>query len=147
MSIAEMIKSHPQVAGNLNEPLATAVRHAMFCTAICTSCADACLAEEDVAAMRQCIRNNLDCADICDMLFKVATRRTGSNEALIQSALRLCIEACIDPELEWTECAKTAMKLNALHGRTPLPRGRRYTALAAEKCERAPECDALPLAA
>lgn len=94
MSIAEMIKSHPDVAGNLNEPLALAVRHAMFCSAICTSCADACLAEPHVEKMRQCIRTDLDCADVCTMLFKVAARRTGSNEALIQSALRLCIEAC-----------------------------------------------------
>lgn len=103
MSIAEMIKSHPDVAGSLNEPLALAVRHAMFCSAICTSCADACLAEDDVGMLKQCIRTDLDCADVCDMLFKVATRRTGSNEALIQSALRLCIEAC---ELCATECAR-----------------------------------------
>lgn len=108
MSIAEMIKSHPEVAGSLNEPLALAVRHAMFCSAICTSCADACLAEEDVGMLKQCIRFNLDCADVCDMLFKVATRRTGSNEALIQSALRLCIEAC-DRCAE--ECARHAEKM------------------------------------
>lgn len=103
MSIAEMIRSHPDVAGSLNEPLAKAVRHAMFCSAICTSCADACVAEEHVSAMRQCIRENLDCADVCTMLARVATRRTGSNEALIQSALRLCIEAC---ESCARECAK-----------------------------------------
>jgi hypothetical protein len=106
MSIAEMIKSHPDVAGNLNEPLALAVRHAMFCAAICTSCADACLAEADVDMLKPCIRYNLDCADVCDMLFKVATRRTASNEALIQSALRLCIEAC---ERCGAECAKHDM--------------------------------------
>lgn len=103
MSIAEMIRSHPDVAGNLNEPLALAVRHAMFCSAICTSCADACLAEQDVAMLRQCIRYNLDCADVCDMFFKLGTRRTASDEALIQSALKLCIEAC---ERCGEECAR-----------------------------------------
>src|SRR3546814_963479 len=46
MSIAQMIAAHPDVAGKLNEPLALAVRHAMFCSAICTSCADACVAEK-----------------------------------------------------------------------------------------------------
>ena len=92
MSIAEMIAAHPGVAGNLNEPLALAVRHAMFCAAICTSCADACSAEE--GDMRQCIRTCLDCADICDATFKVATRRTGSNESLTQEMLQLCITAC-----------------------------------------------------
>ena len=92
MSIATMIAAHPNVAGKLNEPLALAVRHAMFCAAICTSCADACSAER--MDMRQCIRTCVDCADICDMIFKVATRRTGSNEMLLQEALQLCITAC-----------------------------------------------------
>lgn len=92
MSIAKMIASHPQVAGNLNEPLALAVRHAMFCSAICTSCADACSAEE--MDMRQCIRTCMDCADICDATFKTAARRTGSNELLLQEMLQLCITAC-----------------------------------------------------
>ena len=94
MSISEMIASHPDVAGNLNEPLALAVRHAMFCAAICTSCADACVAENMVAEMRQCIRTCLDCADVCDAAFKVATRRTGSNPIVIQEMLQLCITAC-----------------------------------------------------
>lgn len=94
MSIAKMIASHPDVAGNLNEPLALAVRHAMFCSAICTSCADACLAEEMAKEMRQCIRLCLDCADVCDAAFKLATRRTGSNEIVIQEMLQLCITAC-----------------------------------------------------
>lgn len=103
MSIAEMIKSHPDVDGNLNEPLALAVRHAMFCSAICTSCADACLAEEMVADMRQCVRLCLDCSDVCQATVHVATRRTGSNEALIESMLRTCIHAC---ELCAAECEK-----------------------------------------
>lgn len=103
MSIAEMIKSHPDVQGNLNEPLALAVRHAMFCSAICTSCADACLAEEMVKEMRQCVRLCLDCADVCEATGRIATRRTGSNERLIQSMLRTCIEAC---QICGEECAK-----------------------------------------
>ncbi len=94
MSIAKMIAAHPDVAGNLNESLALAVRHAMFCSAICTSCADACAAEKRVEEMRQCIRLCLDCADVCTATFKLATRRTGSNEILLQEMLQLCITAC-----------------------------------------------------
>ena len=101
MSIAKMIAAHPDVAGKLNEPLALAVRHAMFCSAICTSCADACVAEE--MDMRQCIRTCLDCADICEASFKVATRRTGSNELLLQEMLQLCVTAC---DLCAEECAR-----------------------------------------
>ena len=101
MSIAKMIAAHPDVAGNLNEPLALAVRHAMFCAAISTSCADACVAEE--MDMRQCVRTCLDCADVCDMVMKVATRRTGSNEVVLREALQLCVTTC---DLCAEECAK-----------------------------------------
>ena len=103
MSIAKMIAAHPDVAGNFNEPLATAVRHAMFCSIICTSCADACGAEEDAAMMRQCIRLCMDCADVCAMAARLGTRRTGSNELLLQEALQLCVTAC---DLCAEECAK-----------------------------------------
>lgn len=101
MSIAKMMAAHPDVGGHLNEPLALAVRHAMFCATICTSCADACSAEE--MDMRQCIRTCLDCADICAATARVATRQTGSNEALLQEMLQLCITAC---DICAEECAR-----------------------------------------
>ncbi|RSV14881.1 four-helix bundle copper-binding protein [Sphingomonas sp. ABOLF] len=101
MSIHKMIAAHPDVAGNLNEDLATAVRHAMFCSVICTSCADACSGEE--MDMRQCIRTCMDCADICEATMKVATRRTGSNEAVLRAMLETCIRTC---EICAEECAK-----------------------------------------
>ena len=103
MSIERMIGRHPQVQGSVNEALALAVRHMMFCSDICTSCADACIAEDRVKELRQCIRVCLDCADVCDMGFKVGTRRIGSNEALLRSTLELCIEAC---EICAAECEK-----------------------------------------
>lgn len=92
MSIAKMIAAHPDAAGDPNEPLALAVRHATFCAAICTSCADACSAEE--MDMRQCVRLCMDCADICDAAFKVAIRRTGSNQTVLCDTLQLCATAC-----------------------------------------------------
>ena len=101
MSIAKMIAAHPDVSGDLDEPLALAVRHAMFCSIICTSCADACSAEE--MDMRQCIRLCLDCADVCDMAARLATRRTDKNAILLQEALQLCVTAC---DLCAEECAQ-----------------------------------------
>ncbi|SFG55305.1 protein of unknown function [Palleronia marisminoris] len=94
MSIKEMIAEHPDVAGHENDILGDAVRHAMYCAAICNSCADACMAEKDAAERAQCIRLCNDCSDICTMTYRVASRRTGSNEAIIRSALQLCAEAC-----------------------------------------------------
>jgi hypothetical protein len=92
MSIKEMIREHPDVGSGYNESLGQAVKHAMYCAAICNSCADACSAEE--MDMRRCIRLCLDCADVCTAAYRVATRRTDENRQLIRSMLAVCIEAC-----------------------------------------------------
>ena len=101
MSIHKMIALHPDVAGNLNEALATAARHAMFCAAMCTSCADACSAER--MDMRQCIRTCLDCADICAATTNIAIRRTGQNVEVLRMTLQTCIRTC---ELCAEECGR-----------------------------------------
>ena len=46
MSIREMIREHPSVGDDYNDALGEAVKHAMYCAAICNSCADACSAED-----------------------------------------------------------------------------------------------------
>lgn len=92
MSIHKMIQAHPDVGDDFNEPLATAVRHAMFCAVICTSCADADTAED--MDMVQCIRTCSDCADICQATARLATRRSGSNVAVLKAQLQVCITAC-----------------------------------------------------
>ena len=92
MSIHKMMALHPDIAGNFNEALATAARHAMFCSALCTSCADACSAEE--MDMRQCIRSCLDCADVCDAMMKLAVRQTGENVEVLRTMLGTCALAC-----------------------------------------------------
>jgi Domain of Unknown Function (DUF326) len=99
MSLERMISLHPDAAGNVNEALATAARHAMLCSLFCTSCADACAAEQ--MDMRQCIRTCLDCADICDAAAHLAVRRTGQDVAMLRAMLETCIRAC---ELCGEEC-------------------------------------------
>ncbi|TWA93162.1 hypothetical protein FBY14_102338 [Azospirillum brasilense] len=42
----------------------------------------------------QCIRLNVDCADVCTATGSVATRRSGSNEAVIRAMLEACATAC-----------------------------------------------------
>jgi hypothetical protein len=91
MSIAKIMAAHPD-ANPSNEPLALAVRHALFCAAICTSCADADSAE--AMDMRQCIRTCLDCADVCAATARVAIRQTGSNDVVKRAMLESCASAC-----------------------------------------------------
>jgi hypothetical protein len=78
MSIRKMIALHPDVAGHVNQPLADAAHHLMYCARMCVSCADACAAE--TMDMRDCIRSCSDCADVCEAAGKLAVRRTSSNE-------------------------------------------------------------------
>lgn len=94
MHAQEMISTHPHVKGNMNETLVRCINECYDCAQTCISCADACLGEGMVHQLTQCIRLNLDCADVCGATGAVSTRRTGSNEQLIQSMLETCALAC-----------------------------------------------------
>jgi hypothetical protein len=94
MHAQEMISTHPHVKGNTNDALIACVESCFDCAQACVACADACLGESTVQQLTQCIRLNLDCADICGAAGSIATRRTGSNEQVIQSALVACSLAC-----------------------------------------------------
>ena len=92
MSIRKMIALHPDVGGHVNQPLADAVHHLMYCAKMCLSCADACAAE--TMDMRQCIRTCLDCADVCEAACRLGLRRTGSNEDVLREMLEFCARVC-----------------------------------------------------
>jgi hypothetical protein len=100
-----MISTHPDVKGNYSQPLVKCIDDCFACAQTCISCADACLAEPTVENLRQCIRLNLDCADICAATGALASRRTGSNEAVLLRALELCELAC---KACATECERHA---------------------------------------
>ncbi len=93
-SIHGMIASHPDVRGSTNDALIASIDAANACALTCTVCADACLAEEMVADLVQCIRLTLDCADVCRVTSVLASRRAGSDEALIAAQLEVCQQAC-----------------------------------------------------
>jgi hypothetical protein len=94
MRTEQMIATHPDVRGSVNDALIAAIDEMYACAQTCTSCADACLAERMVAELRQCIRLNLDCADVCAAAAMLSSRRTGSNEEVIRKMLDACVTAC-----------------------------------------------------
>lgn len=100
MSLIEMVSRHPQV-DDPNAVLIEAGRHAMLCSLFCTSCADACLAED--MDMAQCIRDCLDCSTICAATAQISVRRTAQNIDVMRSQLQACIQAC---EICAAECGK-----------------------------------------
>ncbi len=63
---ATMLEQYPAEITVDKALLARAIDAALECSQTCTACADACLSEEQVQEMTRCIRDNLDCADVCD---------------------------------------------------------------------------------
>ena len=75
MHVQQMISTHPHVKGSTNSALIRCIEECYSCSQTCTSCADACLGEDKVKELTQCIRFNLDCADLCAVAGSVASRR------------------------------------------------------------------------
>lgn len=69
------------------------------CAAACNHCFDACLQEEDVKMMAQCIRLDRECADICSYLEHAITR----NSPFVSELAAVCATIC---EACGTECQK-----------------------------------------
>jgi hypothetical protein len=94
MNVAErMLRTHPQESENA-ELLAAAIDACFDCTAACTSCADACLAEDGVAELVRCIGTNQDCADVSAATGAVLSRPTASDDNLTAAILAACVTAC-----------------------------------------------------
>jgi hypothetical protein len=90
--VTQMLASHPQATPN--EALARCIEECFACAITCTSCADACLAEEDVQDLVHCIRLDLDCADVCEATGRILTRQTSSEPRLTLNMLETCAQAC-----------------------------------------------------
>ena len=98
--LEDLLATHPLAKRRFDE-LASAAREAAICALACTACADACLAEE--GDVRQSVRLNLDCADVCGATAREAVRLTGYDQDLRRRSLELCVRAC---ELCAEECER-----------------------------------------
>ncbi|MFC3899721.1 four-helix bundle copper-binding protein [Aliicoccus persicus] len=63
------------------------------CVGACNHCYDACLKEEDVNMMAECIRLDRECADICAFLEQALMRGTPFASDLAAVCAKIC-EAC-----------------------------------------------------
>jgi hypothetical protein len=100
MNVQDMTRPHAGDSGALSRALLVVIEQCFDCAQTCIGCADACLAERDVEDLRQCIRLNLDCADICEAVGAVAARHADTTGILLRQALQTCLMACELCELE-----------------------------------------------
>lgn len=120
MLASEMMAAHPAAPREPDAALARFIEEAFTCAQACIACADACLAEMRMPQLVQCIRLNADCADTCETLGRLASRRTGLNKDVLRGAIELCAMAC-------DRCAEECERHAASH---------RHCAICADACRR-----------
>lgn len=76
------------------EQAAAVADAARRCAIACRTCADACLGEHDVTAMVECIRTDVVCADVCDLVARTFTRSSDVAEDVAIALLNSCVLAC-----------------------------------------------------
>ncbi|MFJ7747849.1 four-helix bundle copper-binding protein [Peribacillus sp. NPDC097295] len=59
----------------------------------CNHCFDACLKEENVKMMAECIRLDLECAEMCSYLEQALSRNTPFVSELAAACVKIC-ESC-----------------------------------------------------
>jgi hypothetical protein len=92
---AEMLETYPADLGGVDrEALARCIEECFNCAQACTACADACLSEPEVAHLVKCVRENLDCADLCGTTGRVLSRHTGYDANLTRIVVQACATAC-----------------------------------------------------
>lgn len=128
MTIRDMLEAHPARTALDRDSLLRCIEECIDCAATCTSCADADLAEPDVAEMVRCIRLCLDCADACGATARILSRQTEPDLGVLRAETEACLVTC-------RACAEECDKHAAHHEHC------RICAEVCRRCEQA--CEAL----
>ena len=122
----QMLDAYPRDFGLDAALLAECIEACFDCAQACTACADACLAEKMVGDLVQCIRLNLDCADVSATTGRVMSRQIEYDADLSRTVVEACRQAC-------ASCADECEEHAGMHGHC------RVCAEACRRCEQACE--------
>lgn len=92
--LEQILKFHPQPEGIDGREIAELIAMLSECAYSCRACADACLAEPMVKDLRSCISTDMACAQVCDTVGALLTRRTAPDTGLLKKAVEMCVTAC-----------------------------------------------------
>jgi len=107
-STETMMKSNPTGQKRTDLTKVAACVDACFdCARTCTGCADSCLGETKVDMLKQCIRLNQDCADLCIATGQVLSRVGTGSATISRSLVAACAAACAECATECEKHAKT----------------------------------------
>jgi hypothetical protein len=89
-----MFATHPNPASEAGDEAFAMVVATAECMLVCITCADACLEEPDPASLTDCIRMNLDCAEICATTGRLLARPGTQDVDTLEAQLEACMAAC-----------------------------------------------------
>lgn len=104
----EMLEAAPTGIPLGAEEVAAAIDACLACHQSCTACADADLAEDDVAELRTCVALCLNCSDVCEATARVLSRPAHWEEYVAHRLLQACVRTC-------TSCAEECARHAAHH--------------------------------
>src|SRR3954462_6100684 len=76
-----------------HSPMQEAIDAALACVRACETCATECLEEQGIGALRDCIRLDRDCADVCALSASYMARESRFHPQLCQLCAEIC-DAC-----------------------------------------------------
>lgn len=92
--LKKMFATHPAPASDAGEAALEAAYAAAQCSLVCTTCADACLSEDAAGHLSECIRLNLDCAELCGATARMLARPGHQDRETLERLLEACTRAC-----------------------------------------------------
>ena len=69
-----------------------------YCATQCNNCVMECLAEQDVKSMANCIKIDLDCAEICRTVSSFLSRSSNHAQHLMKECIEICTNCAIQCE-------------------------------------------------
>jgi hypothetical protein len=94
MTVRDMLEAHSRSTVLDRDLLLRCIEECIDCAATCTSCADADLAEPDVAELVRCVRLCLDCADACEATGRILIRQTEPDLGVLRAEIEACAATC-----------------------------------------------------
>jgi hypothetical protein len=94
MYVSQMLDSSPARPILSNETLIRCIEACFDCAQSCNACADACLGEQHIDMLRNCIRLNQDCADVCITTGRILSRQHHPDVRVVRAQLEACLVVC-----------------------------------------------------
>ncbi|MFD2329792.1 four-helix bundle copper-binding protein [Cohnella sp. GCM10020058] len=99
------------------ESMSSCIEDCLACVIACNECYSACLEEPHSASMRNCIRLDRECADLCAFTVQAITMGSSYRAELVllcAEACQRCGEACAEHDHEHCRrCAEACLKCAA----------------------------------